>query len=287
MSRQALNPYIRQLKRVGAIKKKGYCLWEAVVKENINNIDVAKRCKGRKKTSHLKRNRGHGFVYSISVPKSIRWWNDRHLRLDRYGIYYEDIDINKKGQRIHADGNIVWLSQNNIVVYDRNSYYNLSASTAKGDAVAYLIGLIKYFEELLKFSLRQDDGTYKFKVSRNHYALIRCDFAAYCNNNKHRIRVSDERGQWFIVDNSLNLNESETVHPKTARRDMDKVIAPFFNRIKRDPEILDKLIANQAYYSENMVSHVEAIKDLGNGVKKFNSKIDILIDYLIELRLNK
>jgi regulator of RNase E activity RraB len=65
--------------------------------------------------------------------------------------------------------------------------------------------------------------------SKQHYGKVRDTLAKFCNKNKEKISVKNDNGEWFIIDNSFNLNESETVHKDTAIDDMDRIGKPVLN----------------------------------------------------------
>lgn len=64
-----------------------------------------------------------------------------------------------------------------------------------------------------------------------HYARINCGLAKEVLDAGDRVRVyAREDGKlWFTIDDSFNLNESETLHPETAGRDMADVVEPHLN----------------------------------------------------------
>jgi hypothetical protein len=88
-------------------------------------------------------------------------------------------------------------------------------------------------ERLLEISLKDTNG-YKIRVSRQHYGLVKNALATQYYKEKKKLYVRDEKGLWFVIDNSLNLRELETVHKETARED-NMIVQDFFNDLKEHP----------------------------------------------------
>jgi len=121
---------------------------------------------------------------------------------------------------------------------------------------------------------------YCFKVSRQHYALVKNSLAEQYNRDGKKLQIYSNDGLWFVIDNSYNLNEVETVHPKTAVDDNTK-LQNFFNGLKEaenyTPQIMMKAVTQNAEnldnYAVHLKSHVKSVKQLGRGVKELTKLI--------------
>jgi len=121
---------------------------------------------------------------------------------------------------------------------------------------------------------------YRFKVSRQHYSLVKNALAKQYERDGKKLQVYSENGLWFVIDNSYNLHEAETVHPKTAVDDNEKV-QNFFNGLKATenytPQIMMKAVTLNAQnlnnYAVHLKSHVKSIRLLGKGVRKLTKSI--------------
>jgi hypothetical protein len=242
ISKQARNYYIRQLKIDDIIYKLGYGTW-SVNEDKANQYKTIEQVKKMPKASQIcldkvftssKQIRGHGFIVSFNIPK-IPGWLSRAKFLNKRDIDFINVGINKSGQRIIHLGHKVHLYKSKIIIYSpaTASYFAKSSQSAYKNAIYDLLNVFKSLENLFSVCLKVQ-GVYKFDLSRQHYGKIQDEIAKEFKRTGKRLIVPDKNGStWLIADNSLNLSELETVHKETAVKDMDKVILPFFNSLKK------------------------------------------------------
>jgi len=195
ISKQKLNYYLRELKDKGFIKKIGYGVWE--VKSSHKDT----------RSLEVKEVRGHAFIWKIKLPK-IKNWDKRKEILEKMKIPYKTIRMGTP--RILFKNRKIWLGSKNLVIYETKSFIAKSSLQSRKMAVWGLIELLEALESKLKVSFKTPEG-YQFSVSREHYALMKNQLAIQCNKTGERINVRDKDGVWFIVDNSYNLDEAETI----------------------------------------------------------------------------
>ena len=291
--------YLKKLKDRGAISKLGYGVWE-VVNEGI--LVKNEKCEAvrvamenpQAKLSHFLPDsvRGHAFVFTLKTPEHLRNWNNenRELFLSKNNINFTNLTTFGGGQRILYKGRKIWLTNKSVIIYEKSSYLAETAANAKSHAIYNFISLIKSLERLLHADFTERAGRqYTFKVSRQHYALIKNALAKQYDAEGKKLNVYSDKGLWFVIDNSFNLHEAETVHPETADTDNIKV-QNFFNSLKEHPITTDFILQAmngiiksqennqqiQSVFSQNMESHIKVIKDLGNGVNELASILDEL-----------
>ena len=108
----------------------------------------------------------------------------------------------KKTPRIIIKNRKVWLCNKSLVIYDINSFIGANSIESRKLAVWGLKQILEAFESKLKINIKIN-GIYEFKVSREHYALMKNNLAIQCNKNKEKVYVYDKEGLWFCIDNSL------------------------------------------------------------------------------------
>jgi len=228
--------------------------------------------------------RGHAFVFTLHLQPGLRNWTNanREAYLERNNIAYKPLNLGGGGQRIEYKGHKVWLTNKSVILYDTNSYFAKEAQAAKSRAIYNFIKKIKGLERLLKADFTIKTGTqYKFKVSRQHYALVKNALARQYNEADEKLEVYTEKGLWFLIDNSFNLDEAETVHSETADTD-NKKVQDFFNSLKAQPngvtidsllQLSESIQQNQLLFSENALAHVDVIKELGLSVESLNGML--------------
>jgi len=275
ISKQKLNYYLSSLKRAECIKRIGYGVWEICgefdekkVKETIR---LTKYQPERIKPDFV---RGHAFQFKLKIPK-LRNWEKREEVLEKKGIEFKELDhLIGKGQEILIKGRKIWLTNKSIIIFEKSSYLTKTAKDARQYAVYDLFELVKGLESTLGANFKINKK-YQFKVSRQHYALVKNTLAEQYKRDEKKLQVYSEEGLWFVIDNSYNLNEAETVHPKTAVNDNTKV-QNFFNGLKATenytPQIMMKAVTQNAEnlhdYAVHLDAHVKSVRKLGTGVDK-------------------
>lgn len=294
-----LQYHVSKLKAEGRLVKIGYGSWEWVdlpestLKEvrTTSHVAIHKtpqqvrtfRTSSQSDLTRFKQDavRAHAFVFTLRVPKGLRNWNNegRTQFMTAHDIPYKPLGIGGGGQRIIIKGRKVWLTNPSIIIYDKSSYFAEEARKAKSKALATHISIIKHVERLLHTSF-QIGSDYKFKVSRQHYALIFNALAQQYNESGEKMEIRTDKGVWFLIDNSYNMNEAETVHPSTAMTDNRKV-QNFFNGLKEQPitpgfvlEMMHGIQTNQMLYASNIESHITAIQDLSTGTKNIGAMLE-------------
>jgi len=293
--------YLDNLKRLGIISKIGYGIWELsdeailTLKTSTgfspcsNLQDPPKEVPKQQSLSAFFINsdsvRAHAFVLTVRVPPHLRNWNNeaRAKYLTRHNISFTELNIGGGGQRIIFKSKKVWLTNRSVVIYDRSSYLAESSSEARSYALSKLLSLIKGLERLLHADFTERAGRqYRFKVSRQHYALVKNALAKQYDAEGKKLAVYADRGLWFLIDNSFNLHEAETVHPETADAD-SKIVQDFFNSLKEYPVRSDQLLLmiqgiteNQQLFAANYRTHLKVLRDLGKGVNVLTERIEEL-----------
>jgi hypothetical protein len=289
ISKPALQYYLNQLKRAGSIRKLGYGVWE-VLAEPPKEVKKTTQV-GPDKTplilTSLPQNfnffslpdavRAHAFMLTLKVPKGLRnWTNDiRKQFLLEHELDFTPLHIAGGGQRIIFEGRKIWLTNPSVVIYDRSSYFAGTSKDSKQLALYKLFALVRQLERSLHADFTERAGRqYRFKVSRQHYALVKNALAEQYDTEGKKLQVRTTSGLWFVIDNSFNLHEAETVHAETADIDNQKV-QDFFNSLKEYPLTTDFILQamngiqqNQVLFAENIHSHIRAIQDLSFATKE-------------------
>lgn len=286
VSKQKINYYVGKLKKEGCIEKIGYGVWKYIKPfKEVKKIsgDRSKHWGGFKENTV----RGHAFMFKLELPKGFRNWDKREKILNDLKIKFEPYFVGgvKRGQRLNAQKTKVALTDRSIIVHFPESFIAETSKVAKKDAVAKFLRVIKYLERIMRadFSLF---GKYKFKVSRQHYSLIKNSLARQYLNDEYdakKLYVYAARGLWLVIDNSYNLEELETVNSESSEKDNAKV-QNFFEGLDMvegyTPQFVMKAIKQNAdhlgFYAQHLQTHVASVKDLADSVKKLTEKVEQL-----------
>jgi hypothetical protein len=280
ISKQKLNYYLSTLKRVECIKKIGYGVWEICGEFDYGKVKETIRIT-KYQPVNLKPDsvRAHAFQFKLKIPK-LRNWEKRGEILKKKNIKFRELThLLGGGQEIMLKDKKIWLTNKSIIIFEKSSYLAKTAGDARKYAIYDLFKLVASLESTLEANFKINKR-YCFKVSRQHYALVKNALAEQYKRDGKRLKVYSEDGLWFMIDNSYNLNEAETVHPETAVDDNTK-IQNFFNGIKAlenyTPQIMVKAVTQNAQnlnnYAVHLKSHVKSIKILGVEVKELTKLI--------------
>lgn len=283
ITKQRLNYYLSSLKKRGLIRKIGYGVWEICAeyteKEIKKTTQVTQnnlhKFKGLKQDSV----RGHAFMFTLRIPEGTRNWKRREEILKEHGFKFKPLKIFGGGQQMIFRGRKVWLTNKSLIIFEKSSFLAETSKEAKKHAIGTFLRIVKAFERYIRANF-YSAGQYKFKVSRQHYSLVKNALAQQYDKEGKKLHIYSGDGLWLLIDNSYNLHETETVHSKTADKDNQKV-QDFFNGVKRlegyTPELvmtaIGKVTENQQQFAVNMKSHIKAIQELGTGVKELRREV--------------
>jgi len=211
-TRQALNKLIRKIKQKGLYSEQ---------KKKVSKIGTA--WKPRKPI------RVHGQKFKLTII----------FKDSRY------IKLMEKNNLIYVDSNTVKLYKNAVIVYGTQSFEAETVDKAIAKSLAYYQKLFYTLENDLKIILMKP-RKHNIKMYDCHVSEMNNELAEDCNNKAEKIRVytSDQGKLWFMIDNSFNINEAETLGA-TAAPDMQDIVRPFFNDL-RDNEAVTMTMIKQS-----------------------------------------
>lgn len=285
VTRQRLNPYVSSLKEAGVIKKVGYGCWEILKELEVKDVKKLSRVAQIKphKFLHLKPDtvRGHAFQFTLQLPVDFRNWDKREELLTKAGIKFKPIKIFGGGQSLDFKGRKVHLTNKSVIIYEKESFIEELASESQSKAISHFLRLVKSLER----HLRANFSPYRFKVSRAHYSLIKNALARQYDDENKKLQVYNDKGLWFLIDNSFNLHELEIIQNREGPQkavDRNEGMQQWVKQMdETNYEVTPKFILtamngiqqNQAVFAENMVSHVKAIQDLANAVNELKEVV--------------
>jgi len=286
--KEKLNYYLRQLKKKGFVRHKGYGWWEPT-KESENLTEYG---------SFLKKDsiRGHGYIWNIKLPKKIKGWEKRLQIIEKKGIPFELV-VSGKIPRIKVLGRKVWLCKNHIRIFDKKkqSYYGETAKESKQKGIQQLFEILRVLENKLGFYFKP----LEFDFQKEHYALIKNDLAIEHNRKGIIMKISDKKGQWLLIDDSLGGGgELENIGKKAYPTNIQ--MQKWWNDKKEHNfKITDTLLLNsiyqvtnnQKYFAEQMVflkenlkTHFKVLGGMEKGVEKQNKIQEGTQELLKEIR---
>lgn len=279
ISKQRLNYYLSTLKKAGFIKKIGYGVWG--ISKKYDQKEVKKQLMGssiqQEKNFYLLKSdmiRGHAFQFTLRIPK-LPHWSKREEIFKKKGIKFRQLNkLFGGGQGIEFRGRKIHLTSKSIIIYEKSSYIADTSTRSKSLAIYKLMTLIRGLERLLgaDFSFK---GHYKFKVSRQHYSLVKNTLAKQYDKERKKLKVYIADELFFLIDNSYNLHELEAVHSKTADPDITAV-QDLLKDLKLHPttftEIRSEYYGAMSKLTQQINAHLNVIKEIKNLIKILGEK---------------
>jgi DNA-binding transcriptional ArsR family regulator len=277
--------HLSMLKQAGLIEKVGYGVWEIIKDFNEKEVQKTTRVTSRQLWANLNlfrqdKVRGHAFQFKINLPELRNWKNREKLFLKK-DIKFEPLLIGgiNRGQKLEFKGRKIWLTDKSIIIYEKSSYLADTSKESQERAIQDMLALMKSLEKHLQANFKTG-RYYKFKVSRQHYSLVKNALAQQYDKEGNKLQVYNEDGLWFLIDNSYNLHEAETVHPKTSVED-NKKVQDYFNGVKKLEDYTPQFVVNtmqgiqqnQVFFAQNIESHIKAIQDVGNATQMLKEEV--------------
>jgi DNA-binding transcriptional ArsR family regulator len=271
LSKQNLGYYLRQLRNDGMILKVGKGQYE-VVKTSKNSTKY-----GNNLPQDI--SRGHANVWTVKLPKEIKDWDKRISLLESRGINFKLVGALKDTPRIKVLGRKVWLCKNHIRIFDKDkaSFYGDNAIEAKRKALMALFETICGLESKLGLVFKP----LNFEWNKEHYALIKNDLAIEHNKKGEVLRISDESGEWLLIDDSLGEGgELETVGKEAFGNNIK--LQKWWNEQKETKfEVTPKFILesiggvtqNQEMFAENIKTHMRVLNNISDAIDELRKEV--------------
>jgi transposase len=182
--------------------------------------------------------------------------------------YYKKISNKNK---LSLNGITVMFYNQKIEIYTQEgiSFYGKDTLECDDAAISFFQKFYTMIEDMYNILIEKDRVLNKAWV-RRHYALINNEIAKKSNQDKKPIIILDKEDnkQRVITDNSFNLNELETVHPKKAKPDADN-LKTFVEDWIENPTLTNSALASRIY-------------DLTTAVKEQKETIGVIMNFMLK-----
>jgi len=230
--------YTKQLREGGYVKKLGSSgIWK--VTKPFDNL-LQKKVQLMRGMGSRKGIRSHAYRFKLKIPYLERW-EDRKKYLRKQKIPFKELPY---GECVIVRRHKVHLYNDSILImfYTGKSFRVASAKEGDEKALLEVKLTIESLENKLKTNLKVG-RSWMINCYSKHHALIRNSLAKWHRArgiNKFSIKGADGK-EWLLMDNSFNLEELECTHSVKATIDTDTIVAPFMNKLRENPVILDDL----------------------------------------------
>lgn len=196
-------------------------------KKGVLNIGFQEVYKTRPTSTDLHKIRLHGQEFNIKIL-----WKD-----------YKYMKVLARTNLIEVDGNTVRLYKNSIEVYSGQSFQGDDIQKATANSFEYWNRFFIRLEHEINIIIKKPRAQ-NIKIVNSHYAETNNEYARDLDNKGEgyiKVYTRDDGKLWFLIDNSFNLHEAETVHPGTSKPDMGRV-KDFFNEIRDGAPTMTELM---------------------------------------------
>lgn len=242
-TQEATNKIIRKLKKKGAY--------------NIGCQKVVKMDGTPQPSQPNNQIRIHAQQFSIQII-----WKD-----------YKYKQLLEKTNQIEVDGNTISLWLGNIDIYSNQSFYGDTLSHAFYKSAEYWKRLFARLEHEVNCILTKP-RCQNIKMVRLHISETNNEIAKEIDNTGDRwfkVYAPEDGKLCFLIDNSFNLHEFETVHSKTAKPDMEKVGKVFLD-----------IRENESYLPSDSKSMVDKLVIVSSNMLQYADKTNENIAWLAE-----
>ncbi len=222
----------------------------------------------------------HNLSIKVQILNKPRNWELKRSKIALIRVLSKNVDLKNNSYQIHCFSNIKVKTTTNSIIFNLPSTYGKTPSEALEKALEMFWKSISKVERLFNVILIKDRKL-NIEIISNHYSKLNDDLAKIYKKEGKKLYIKDKEGKtWLIADYSFNVDELETIDNIKAHEDMEEVMQPFLNDLRKDPttfsevrEIMNGIQSNQLMFAENMKSHVEAIRELSKGVKEFRKEV--------------
>jgi len=211
----------------------------------------------------LKGSSTKGFVFQSTCPPATTY-NYIRLHGQEFNIKIKYGKLIKTKSELFK-GSTVRFYKKSLEIYSKQSFIGKTPYECKLKSKIYFQ---RYFMQL------QDKLDVLFKDIKEvnaHYSEMENELAEDYNkkNKKLIIKSKKDNKTWSLIDHSLNINEFEFIHPKTAYNDTGK-FQDYFNDIRDNytykpseaTKLISNLTKNQLMFNENLVKHMKVLDDM-------------------------
>lgn len=199
--------------------------------------------------------RAHAFRYSVRI-------------INRVNNKYQS--LLKSCNQLFVMDSTVMLYDDSIQIFSLTSFTGRTVSDAAASASVYLTRLLRRLEHDLGLTLLKDRYQ-NIRLVGSHFAEVGNELARSVEVGDDRIMVRGVDGKvWLLVDNSHSFWELETVSAQRSKVDMEDVVVPFFNDLRRNPSTLSEirgLIRDVVRLNGETAAGLNAIVELSRPVK--------------------
>jgi len=274
-SRVSVYKIINSLLKKGFIEKKDYGIYELTEagKKGLHSL--------RGLTPIL---RQHNLAIKVKILNKPKNWDKRRSKITTMPYFNKRVQLKNTSYDLLNYGKMQLKVTSQSIIFNLPTIYAKTVDNCVLQALDLLYEAIPKVEALYNIKLVKD---YKANITiiSQEYARLNDSLAKLYRKEGNKLYITDDQGKiWLIADYSFSADELETIEPNKADEDM-RVVHSFFNDLRKSPttfsevrEVVTGVLNNQVIFDKNMQSHIKAVQDLGEGVRRLTEQIEKLGD---------
>lgn len=286
LKERSLYRYLNKLKDMEILEKYS-TIWK-ICHNQINSVKLTELLRSDKIQIH-------DLSFVIKLIRVPDWWEKRSNNLRRLKEYQFKKNVNWGNNpytQLLKDHFLIHCFKNSILFINQKKYYGNDPYECFIEAHKDFLEALRYFEERIRFKLFLDEIPH-ISVRSNHIVQIGHEIAKRCKRRgeEYEIVINGERRGWVDLSKpfGFELGHKDYAVEDTARSKyyIEDIIVnnpPTASQISQGlnqaTQLIQKNTSNLDYHAENMKTHVGAIKELADGVKKNNEIMEKILKAL-------
>lgn len=224
----------------------------------------------------------HNMSYIVKLINVPEWWSKRKNYLIRLKEWqFKEVNFGKGNTNPYVqlinDNFVVQAYPESLIIIAKKRYYSNNPYETIKSAMNDVLSLLDWFCERFRFNFFQD-GVPHIEVRNNDFNRMNDAIANQVKKNKGKFLVEIDKRRKVWVDMSEPFGK-EANYPE-AQEKLEKVTRDLLTKESLLPSEITQAIGevtkNQLMFNNNFVSHVEAIKQLGNAVTELTNQVKLL-----------
>ncbi len=229
----------------------------------------------------------HNLSIKVKILDGPRNWELKRSKIAKIRVLSKNVDLKNSSYQIHAFSNIKLKTTTKSIIFNLPSTYGNNPSEALRKAMEIFWNNISKAERLFNVVLIKDRKI-NIEIISNHYARLNDDLAKAYKKEGNKLYIRDENEKvWLIADYSFNTDETETIDTIRGHEDMEDVMSPFLNDMRKNPttfkevretiveqgKVMEGIQGNQLIFDKNMKSHLKVLKEIGGAVRQLTKAV--------------
>jgi hypothetical protein len=223
----------------------------------------------------------HNISFLVKLIDKPLWWKNKEKHLMKLkGFEFKNIKANNNAYfQLKNKGFYIRFFSDSIFFISNKDYFGKDAYDCFMKATKDFIKTFDYLEEKLRFKFFHE-GVPQVSITSSHYVKLNDFVAEYCKkiNGKFEVRINGKLKLWVDMSKPLGMESSDADCLDTYQKHVEDIMVhkPLKNseleslmiRVTKNQEQIQK---TNLEYERNIKSHINAMKDLGFGIREFTN----------------